>query len=200
MPFRISEEIRDSVRIGALRAKGYEVIELDRLQVNVRRNGTVRTQHIDEYPLVLKCLQKRGILLVDISNATEADMDLRSIERLPVLKVALLIAGGLRFASIPDSKRRIVTDHSGIKYINLRNPHVQKLLRIIPTATSNPLKSKILEAYLKIEDFKFADAREIMIKLLENKDLESLAAGNVAPLSEEYVQEFVQQLLAELDS
>lgn len=200
MPIRVSEEIRDSIRIGALRAKGYEVIELDRLQVNIRRGGTVGTLQIDEYPLVLKCLQKRGIQLVDIANATESDMDLRSIERLPILKDALLIAGGLRFASISDSKRRIVTDHSGIKYINLRNDRVQKLLQIIPKATSNPLKNKILEAYLKIEDFKFRDARQILIELLENSELESMAAADAAPLSQKYIQRFVEELLSELNS
>ena len=173
---------------------------MDRLQVNVRTGGAVRTQRIDEYPLVLKCLQRRGVQLVDISNAKESDMDLRSIERLPILRDALLIAGGLRFASIPESKRRIVTDYSGIKYINLRNQHVQDLLRIIPQATSNPLKNRILEAYLKMEDFKFLDARRILIELLENRDLSDLAAADVAPLSEKYIQQFVDELLSELDS
>ena len=200
MPIRVSEEIRDSIRIGALRAKGYEVVELDRLQVNTRRGGTVRTQQIDEYPLVLKCLQKRGVQLVDISNASDADMDLRSIERLPILKDALVIAGGLRFASIPDSKRRIVTDHSGIKYINLRNQYVQKLLRIIPKAATNPLKNRILEAYLKIEDFKFGEAREILVDLLESDELEDLAGGDIAPLSEKHIQKFVDELMVELNA
>ena len=54
--------------------------------------------------MVLKCLQKRGVQLVDIANATDSDMDLQSIERLPILKDALLLAGGLRFASVMDSK------------------------------------------------------------------------------------------------
>ena len=154
MPMRVTEEVRDSIRIGALRAKGFDVIEVDRIHVNVRQNGTVRTQQIDEYPLVLKCLQKRGVQLIDIAAATESDMDLQSIERLPILKDALLIAGGLRFAAVVDSKRRVISDRSGIRYINLRNHEVQQLLKIIATAVSNPLKSRLLEAYLKIEEFR----------------------------------------------
>ena len=200
MPIRVSEEIRDSIRIAALRARGFEVIELDRLQVNVRRGGTVRTQQLDEYPLVQKCLQRRRIQLVDIAHATESDMDLRSIERLTILKDALNIGGGLRFAHIPDSKRRIVTDRSGLKYINLNHPNVQKLLKIIPQAISNPLKGKILDAYLKLEDYKLRDARIALMSLLETSDLEVLAATNVAPLSEKHIRRFVEELLSELRS
>ena len=199
MPIRVSEEIRDSIRVGALRAKGFEVIELDQLQVNLRKGTNVRTQAFDEYPLILKCLQKRGVQFIDIVNASESDMDLRGIEKLPILKDALLIAGGLRFASVPDSKRRIITDRSGIKYINLRNENVQDLLRIIPKAVSNPLKNKLLEAYLKIEEFKLFEARKILVNLLESDDLQTLAGVEIAPLTQKYIESRIGELLSELN-
>ena len=198
MPVRVTQEIRDSVRVGALRAKGFDVLELDRLQVNVRRNRAVRTQHIDEYPLVLKCLQKRGVQLVDIADATDSDMDLQSIERLPILKDALLLAGGLRFASVMDSKRRVIRDRSGVRYINLRHPDVQQLLKVIAVATSNPLKNRLLEIYLKIEEFRLHDARRIVTDLLANEDLAALAAGDMAPLTRRHVDSLIQELLSEL--
>ena len=199
MPIRVSEEIRDSIRVGALRAKGFEVIELDRLQVNLRERGSVRTKWVDEYPLILKCLRKRGVQLINITDALDSDMDLQSIEKLPVLKDALQIVGGLRFASIQDSTRRIVTDHSGAKYINLRNENAQKLLKIIPQAVSNPLKNKLLEAYLKIEDFKLYQARQILIGLLEADDLDTLASIDIAPHTREYINSSIEKLLSELD-
>ncbi len=198
MPVRVTQEVRDSVRVGALRAKGFDVLELDRLQVNVRRNGAVRTQHIDEYPLVCKCLEKRGVQLVDIANATDSDMDLQSIERLPILKDALLLAGGLRFASVMDSKRRVIRDRSGVRYINLRHPDVQQLLRVIPGATSNPLKNRLLEIYLKIEEFKLYDARQIVTDLLANDDLAALATGDIAPLTRRHLDSLIEGLLSEL--
>ena len=198
MPVRVTQEIRDSVRVGALRAKGFDVLELDRLQVNVRRNGAVRTQHIDEYPLVFKCLEKRGVQLVDIANATDSDMDLQSIERLPILKDALLLAGGLRFASVMDSKRRVIRDRSGVRYINLRHPDVQQLLKVIPVATSNPLKNRLLEIYLKIEEFKLYDARQIVTDLLANDDLAALATGDIAPLTRRHLDSLIEGLLSEL--
>ena len=48
MPIRIYQEIRDSVRIGALRAKGFNVIELNQHQVNIRTENTVQTLQIQE--------------------------------------------------------------------------------------------------------------------------------------------------------
>ena len=198
LPVRVTQEIRDSVRVGALRAKGFDVLEMDRLQVNTRRNGAVRTQQIDEYPLVLKCLRERGVQLVDIANASDSDMDLQSIERLPILKDALLIAGGLRFASVTDSKRRVIRDRSGIRYINLRHPDVQRLLKIIAPAASNPLKNRLLEVYLKLEEFRLHDARQIVTELLSSDDLASLAAGDVAPLTRKHLDSLIQELLSEL--
>ena len=198
VPISIRQEIRDSIRVGALRAKGFEVVELDRLQVNLRRGGTVRTYNVDEYPLVLRCLEKRGYQLIDIASASESDMDLRSIERLPMLRDALLSTGGLRFADVSESKRRIIIDRSGTKYINLRHPEVQNLLAVIPAAVSNPLKKRLLETYLKIEDFSLREARRILVELLQSDDLEVMAELDVAPLTREYIASQIKQLLAEL--
>lgn len=199
LPVRVTQEIRDSIRVGALRAKGFDVIDVDRIHVNVRRNGVVRTQQIDEYPLVLRCLKKRGVQLIDIAAAEESDMDLHSIERLPILKDALLMAGGIRFASVADSKRRVISDRSGIRYINLRNHDVQQLLKIIAVAISNPLKNRLLEAYLKIEEFHLRGARRIIMDLLATEDLSTLASGDVAPLTRKHVESLVSELLSELD-
>ena len=200
MPIRFYQEIRDSVRIGALRAKGFSVIDSNQHQINIKTNNTVQMQQINEQPLIQKCLQKRGIQLVNITDAPESDMDMGNIEKLPILQSALTIAGGLRFASVPDSKRRIITDQSGTRYINLQSPVIQRLLKLIPEAISNPLKHRLLETYLKLEDFKLPEAREILLDLLENKNLQTLAMGEMAPLTKKYVNKSVDRLLLELES
>ena len=199
LPIRFSQEIRDSIRVGALRAKGFDVIELGLIRVNVRVGNSVQAHQIQEAHLVQKCLSGRGLELVNIVNATETDMDLRSIERLPVLNDALSVGDGLRFASVPDSTRRIITDSAGVKYINLRNNDVKRILRVIPAAVSNPLKKRLLDAYLKIENFQFYDARQILMQLLESEHLESLAMVEAAPFTEKHVRMLIEQLLRELD-
>ena len=200
LPIRFYQEIRDSVRIGALRAKGFSVIELNQHQVNIRTENTVQTLQIQEQPLIQKCLDKRGLQLINIVNAPDSDMDLRSIEKLPILQSALTMPGGLRFASVPDSKRRIISDETGMRYINLRSPSVQNLLKLIPDATSNPLKHKLLEVYLRLEDFKLADAREILVDLLKSENLATLAQAEMAPLTKKYVDSLICELLQGLES
>ena len=197
LPIRVSEEIRDSVRIAALRAKGHEVIDLERAQVSFRKRGAVSTQWVEEYPIVLRCLQRRGIELVDIANASESDMNLGGIERLPILRDALVIAGGLRFAVIHDSKRRTVTDRSGVRYINLRNPDVRRLLRVIPSAVSNPLRQRLLDVYLKIEDFRLREARTSLLALLGERELYKLASVDTAPFTRQYVEQLIEDFLTE---
>lgn len=200
LSIRLSQEIKDSVRIGALRAKGFSVIELNHHQVNVRVENSVQTLQIREQPLVQRCLQKRGVQLVDIVDAPESDMDMESIEKLPVLRSALTMPGGLRFASVPDSRRRIISDHTGTRYINLNNPSVQELLRLIPDATSNPLKYRLLEAYLVLEDFKLQEAKLILVGLLSNRDLATLARAEMAPLTKKHLDSLVRDLLSGIES
>lgn len=200
LPIHIYQEIRDSVRVSALRAKGFSVVELNLHQVNVKTQNTVQTLQIQEQPLVQRCLQKRGIDLIDITNAPESDMDMRSIEKLPILRSALTTAGGLTFAAVPDSKRRVISDQTGMRYINLRNPAVQELLELIPDAISNPLKHRLLEAYLKLEDYRLPDAREILINLLSRDDLSTLATAEMAPLTKKHVEGLIRDILQEIKS
>ena len=200
LSIRLSQEIKDSVRIGALRAKGFSVIELSQHQVNIRVKNTVQTHQIREQPLVQKCLQKRGLQLIDIVDAPESDMDMESIEKLPILRSALTMPGGLRFASIPDSKRRIVSDHTGTRYINLNNRSVQELLKLVPDATSNPLKNRLLEAYLVLEDFKLQEARDMLIGLLSRGDLATLARAETAPLTKKHLDSLIRDLLSGIES
>ena len=198
LPIRISQEIRDSVRVSALRANGYDVIELANIQVNVRSGTSVQTQQIQEVDLVKQCLSGRGVPLVNITEATEADMDLKSIERLPILNDALSIGGRLRFARIPDSTRRVVADSTGVKYVNLRNEDVQEILNVIPEAISNPLRIRLLEAYLQLEIFQFQSARGILKELLLTKELAALANAETAPFTKRHMEKLVKELGSEL--
>ena len=199
LPIRVSQEIRDSIRVGALRANGFDVIELGIIQVNERKGNSVQTNQVQEHELVSKCLASRGMPLVNIIVATEADMDLRSIEKLPVLNDALSIGGGLRFASVPDSTRRVIADSTGVKYFNLRNSDVQEILEVIPRAISNPLKRRLLDAYLRLEIFQFHAARTILRDLLMTDSLVSLANAETAPFTEKYIESLIAALLPELE-
>ena len=198
LPIRISQEIRDSIRVSALRANGFDVLELGSLQVNVPHRKSVFARRIEEHELVRKCLHTRGITLTHIREAPESDMDLRSIEKLPILNDALSVGVNLRFASVSDSTRRVITDSVGTKYINLRNKDVQKLIGAIPRAISNPLRNRLLEAYLKIENFKFHDARAILTELLLTEDLVQLATTEIAPFTQKHVDSLIQDLLKDL--
>ena len=199
LPIQITQEIKDSIRVGALRANGFDVVELELLQVNIRKGNSIQTQQIEEQQILRKCLQARGLTLTNITDANDSDMDLRGIEKLPVLNDALPIGDGLRFASVPDSMRRIITDSTGIKYINLRNQDVQEILKVVPQAISNPLKNRLLEAYLKLENYQFHDAREILTELLKTDDLISLADADTAPFTQKHVESLVAEILLELD-
>lgn len=198
VPIRITQEIRDSIRVGALRANGFDVVELGSIQVSVDSGASVQSLQVREVELVSKCLTGRGVSLVNIAAADASDMDLRSIERLPVLNDALAVGDGLRFADIPESKRRVIMDSTGIKYINLRNDDVRSILEVVPRAVSNPLRSRLLDAYLKLEMFQFSEARTILRDLLTAPDLDVLANVDTAPFTEKHIGSLIAQLLLEL--
>ena len=198
LPIRVHQEVRDSIRVGALRANGFDVVELQSFQVSVRSGNGVQGHRIEERELVGKCLQSRGVELKNITEASESEIDLKSIERLPVLNDALSISSELRFASVPDSTRRVITDSMGAKYINLRNSDIQKILSAIPRAISNPLRRKLLETYLMIENFQLRQARVVLTELLLTDDLLPMASAETASFTQERVEALVGDLLREL--
>lgn len=195
IPIRIYQEIRNSVRVDALRAKGFFVIDLKTLRVNVEQNSITQTIAIPEEQLVIKCLSRRGIELINMIDAPNADMDMSGIERMRILKNALPLPRGINFAFIGDSQRRVVTDHTNKRYINLNNLQIQELLKYIPDSASNLLKNRLLEIYLYIEDFKLGDARKILLELLKNEHLETLASTSIAPLTKELLQSIILEEL-----
>ena len=199
LPIRISQEIKDSIRVGALRARGFDVIELGTIPVNVRNGNSVQAHQIPEQELLSKCLESHGRRLMNITEATEADMDLRSIEKLPMLNDALSIGRGFRFASVPDSTRRVISDSTGVKYFNLRNADVQEILEVIPGAISNPLRSRLLDAYLQLETFQFRAVRQILRELLTQSDLVSLATAETAPFTRDHLASLIKALRSELE-
>ena len=197
LPIRISQEIQDSVSVGALRANGYSIVELGAIQVNLHTGNTTNSYQVYEHELVRKCLSGKGVQLSNISEATEAEMDLRTIERLPMLNDAFHSERRFRFASIPDSNRRTITDSTGTKYLNVRNDEIRDILPVIPQAISNPLKSRLLDAYLSIANFEFYEARQILRELLMSGDLSSLANADTAPFTAELFRALIEDIVRE---
>ena len=197
LSIRVTQEVGDSIRVGALRANGFDVIELGTIQVTMRNEASVYTQQISEHDLVRRCLVPRNVPLIDIVAATEADMDLRGIEQLPLLKDALSIGDGLRFAVVPGSMRRVITDGAGVRYVNLRNEDVREMLKVVPSALSNPLKNRLLDAYLQMENYQFGTARDILRDLLLSSDLDAMASAQTAPFTEKHIEGLIADLLLE---
>jgi hypothetical protein len=191
-PVQFMEEIRYSVRVGALRARGFEVVEVGQVQVTLENQRNATAVNIEEDGAVRRICQERSIEVLDVAQAPPEDLNLDAIEVLPVLQGFLEVAGGLRFARIPDSQRRVVADPSGLHYLNVDAPAVGRLLDTIPGAVGNPLRRRLLEIYLALEDFNFVGARNSILDLLESKELASLAAANVAPLTQDYIAKAVE--------
>ncbi len=199
LPLQLVEEIRDSIRVGALMARGFSVLEVGPLQTTIQTPDQTATYSLSEFDILAALLAARDIELRDIASAPPEDLDLSSVERLPVLRNILDVNGELRFASVPDSDRRVVTDPSGIRYLNVRNLTIRRLLRVLPSAVSNPLRRRLLDIYLGIEDFRLGPAREAVLSLIESEELLATATAETSPLTSEVVRRAVERLMGELE-
>ncbi len=196
-PVQLIEEVRDSIRVGALRARGFPVIETVNVAYTQETPTGAATQQLDEAQVVATALADSGIQVLEIGAALEEDLDLNAVEELPVLRNVLDVGGLLRFARIPESNRRVVTDPSGIHYLNVNNPTVKRVLAALPRAVSNPLRRKLLAAYLGVEDFKLSEARSILLELLEAEDLARLGGTETAVLTSGFIAREVRALFEE---
>ena len=199
LPIQLVEEIRDSVRVGALVAKGFPVVEASTISYTQAVAGGASTVQLDEVAIIQMVSNREGASVLDISQAPPEDMSLEGVDQLPVIRSVLDVGSDLRFAKVPDSNRRVVTDPSGVKYLNTNNATIRRLLGVIPEAVSNPLRRRLLQIYLGLEDFRLAETRDLIMELLEGDDLAALAVTETAVLTKGVVRQSIEKLLKEYD-
>ena len=144
LPINLSEEIGYTIRIAALRARGFEAVETGYLTITWQTPEQPQpvTYQIDEYQIIHDCVSPGGQAVLDVNQAPPSDLDFDDFEKLPALRRVLDVGGEhLRLASVPGSNRRVVTDPSGVRYLNVDHPRVRRLLSALPDAIANPLKS-----------------------------------------------------------
>jgi hypothetical protein len=200
LPINFSEEIGYTIRIGALRSRGYEVVETGYLTFTWQLPGQPQatTHQLDEFQVVYDCLSVNGEEIRDISQAPESDLNLEEFERLPALRRVLDVGGGqLRLASVPGSGRSVVADPSGVRYLNVDHPRIRRLLSALPDAVSNPLKRRLLRIYLGLESWSLIEARDLLLELLEDQNLAVMAQSETSILTRRAVRRVIERLLAE---
>lgn len=200
LPINLNEEIQYGIRVGALRARGFPVIETSVFYATWQtyQQAQPHTVSVDEVQVIIDCLGSSGVTLMDVSQAPDTDLDFDDFERLPVLRRVLNVGGEqLRLASVPESSRRVVNDPSGVRYLNVDSPGVRRLLTVLPDAIANPLKRRLLRVYLGLESFEFAEARNTLLELLEDKNLALSAQVQTSVLTKGATRRVIERLLAE---
>lgn len=203
LPINLSEEIQYGIRVGALRARGFPVIETGVFNMTWQTPQQPQpvTYGVDEVQIVIDCLSATGVTVMDISQAPDEDLDFASYERLPVLRQILNIGGTqLRLARVPESERRVIVDPSGVRYLNVANPRIERLLKVLPEAISNPLKRRMLRVYLGLETFDLTEARNTLLSLLEEDNLDSMAQVHTSVLTQGATKRAIERLLSEQET
>ncbi len=203
LPINLSEEVQYGMRVGALRARGFPVIETNTFNMTwqIAQQPQPMTYGVDEVQIILDCLSASGVAVMDVSQAPEEDLDFASYERLPVLRQILNIGGAqLRLARVPESGRRVVTDPSGVRYLNVANPRIERLLTVLPEAISNPLKRRLLRVYLGLETFDLTEARDTLLSLLGEDNLGLMAQVHTSVLTQGATKRAIDRLLSEQET
>lgn len=200
LPINFREEIGYTIRIGALRARGFEILETGYLTFTWQLPGQPQpsTHQLNEYQILHDCLSITGEEIRNVSEAPESDLNLDNFEKLPALRKVLDVGGGqLRLASVPGSGRRVVADPSGIRYLNVDHPRIRRLLSALPDAVANPLKRRLLRVYLGLESWGLSEARDLLLELLEDQNLAVMAQSETSVLTQRAVQKAIERLLGE---
>ena len=200
LPINFNEEVGHTIRIGALRARGFEVVETGYLTFTwqVPQQPQPTTYQINEYQVIQDSLSGSGEAVIEVSQAPESDLNFDDFEKLPSLRRVLDVGGGqLRLASVPGSGRRVVADSSGVRYLNIEHPRVKRLLSALPDAVANPLKRRLLQVYLGLETLSLLEARDVLLDLLEDQNLTVIAQSETSVLTQRAVRRAIDRLLAE---
>lgn len=183
---RITEVARADVRVHLLQAKGAPVVRCKRQRFHERIAR--QNVHVDahEFDVLTAAGGRSGVPIRPIEKATPAELELNIASESALISQVLELDTDLKVAHLPKARGRVVRDYSS-RLLNTAHPEVQRILRILPKAVGNPVRRKLLQVYMELANHQIATARDRVVELLVQDDLEEEAALKGGPLQSEYM-------------
>lgn len=194
---QVTETILMNLRVDLLRAKGETVVscKLRRFQENSVKGNIIVDVH--EADLLTQSAAAAGVETRPVDKATLDELELHWSPQSQLMGKMLNLGSELKVAYLPGSRERVVRDFSG-RILNSAHAEVQKVLQTLPSAVGNPIRRALIQAYMDLSNQQIADARERILDLLTQDDLEDQAALRGGQLQREYLRGKVAEMLNQL--
>lgn len=194
---QVTETILMNLRVDLLRAKGETVVacKLRRFQETSAKGNIIVDVH--EADVLTQAAAAAGVETRSVDKATLDELELHWSPQSQLLGKMLDLGSELKVAYLPGSRDRVVRDFAG-RILNSAHAEVRKVLQTLPSAVGNPIRRALIQAYMDLSNQQIADARERILNLLTQDDLEDQAALRGGPLQREYLRGKVAEMLSDV--
>ena len=184
------------LRTRLLKANGFIVLSLRRSQFTVDQGNGSSTITIRDLDVVTEYCSQSNIKIIPVEQAPEEHTHLGPRPEGKVLSELFEVGEEIKFASLPSSAERVVRDYNG-RLLNFAHPEIRQILQLLPETMGNPIRRKLLQAYMDVTTYNFGRARSTLAAILTDPQFEQLCQLKTGALLEEYLRGKVEKMLGE---
>jgi len=188
----------EKFRARLLHLKGYSVVSCGQRSYRVERGTSASNINLHEFDIFNEECQKKGIKLVAVSDAPSEHIEFGARDESQILSGLLGLGEQFNLAVFESDTDRVVRDYAG-RLLNCRHPEVKEILKALPAVVGNPIKKKLLQIYLDINNYDLSQAQFKVKELLTADNLHEDAQLSTGVLLQDYLTNKLKKLFEEED-
>ena len=158
------------LRILALTAKGFVVVRCMRHNYSLSYGGQQENfQVLDEDVLGQFC-NEAGVKMARVEDAPDEHINIAESDSTRLVNTLFSLGADFKVTFIENSSQRVIRDYTG-RFLNAAHPEVSEILRAMPDALGNPVRRRLLAAYMALAHWDLIDARSLIKDLLLDSQL-----------------------------
>lgn len=182
------------LRARHLRAKGHVVVSCRDRSYQVELGGGAQVVRVHEADLLTEACQAAGVQCVAVESASPEEVALDAAPEGRLLAGIFGLGSELKFVRLEGSSERVIRDYDG-RLLNCSHPEVRELLANLPDIMGNPIRRRLFEIYLDINNYQFTKARESLRTLMLDTSLPDLGQLTAGPLTRDFFKRKVAGLI-----
>lgn len=193
--FSLTEAVGSlGLRMSLLKLNGFAVLRAERHDYVIQIVNGNRTVQIHDFDALSEACGSLGIEVRKVQDAPTAHTMIGTSPDAEAIARLFEMSSELKIQSVENSTDAIIADFSGY-ILNVGNPEIRSILKIMPDAVGNPVRKNLLSAYLALSIYDVSLARRIIFDLITDPEFESKARRMTGRFFRSYLDERVKALL-----
>ncbi len=183
------------LRVIALSANGFPIVRCRQHSYNLSYGGHQENISINDEDVLKEFCQRVGVELRRVEEAPDEHINILETESTRLVNSLFSLGGDFKVTFVETSAQRVIRDYTG-RFLNAAHPEVAEILEAIPDALGNPIRRKLLNAYMALTYYGLSEARSLIKELLLDPGLEENSQLKTGQLLADHLRHKLKDILS----